>query len=73
MEKGLYGKNGISSAGKLTKDIRVRHVKPLANMMMILAFTSGERRLYDAAHLLELPPFLRDECVFKSVHCSMEG
>lgn len=37
-------------------------------MMMILTFTSGERRLYDATQLLQYPAFqpLRDEAVFKS-------
>ena len=35
---------------------------------MILTFTSGERRLYDATQLLKFPAFqpLRDENVFKS-------
>lgn len=60
--------NGIAYAGTPTDEIRVRSVKPLDDMMMILTFTSGERRLYDATQLLEYPAFqpLRDESVFKS-------
>lgn len=35
---------------------------------MLLTFTSGERRLYDATQLLQYPAFqpLRNEAVFKS-------
>ena len=64
----MYIENGIAYAGTLTDEIRVRSVKPLDDMMMILTFTSGERRLYDATQLLEYPAFqpLRDESVFKS-------
>lgn len=64
----MYIENGIAYAGTPTDEIRVRSVKPLDDMMMILTFTSGERRLYDATQLLEYPAFqpLRDEDVFKS-------
>ena len=64
----MYIDNGIAYAGTPTDEIRVRSVKPLDDMMMILTFTSGERRLYDATQLLEFPAFqpLRDERVFKS-------
>lgn len=64
----MYIENGIAYAGTPTDEIRVRSVKPLDDMMMILTFTSGERRLYDATQLLEFPAFqpLRDENVFKS-------
>ena len=64
----MYIENGIAYVGTPTDEIRVRSVKPLDDMMMILTFTSGERRLYDATQLLEYPAFqpLRDESVFKS-------
>jgi hypothetical protein len=64
----MYIENGIAYAGTPTDEIRVRSVKPLDDMMMILTFTSGERRLYDATQLLEYPAFqpLRDESVFMS-------
>lgn len=64
----MYIENGIAYAGTPTDEIRLRSVKPLDDMMMILTFTSGERRLYDATQLLEYPAFqpLRDESVFKS-------
>lgn len=64
----MYIENGIAYAGTPTKEIRIRSVKALDDMMMILTFTSGERRLYDATQLLQYPAFqpLRDEAVFKS-------
>lgn len=64
----MYIENGIAYAGTPAKEIRVRAVKALDDMMMILTFTSGERRLYDATQLLAYPAFqpLRDEAVFKS-------
>lgn len=64
----MYIENGIAYAGTPTKEIRIRTVKALDDMMMILTFTSGEKRLYDATQLLAYPAFqpLRDEAVFKS-------
>lgn len=71
----MYIENGIAYAGTPTKEIRVRAVKPLDDLMMILTFTSGEKRLYDATQLLKFPAFqpLRDEAVFKSaaVECGI--
>lgn len=64
----MYVINGIAYAGTPADDIRVRSVKPLDDMMMIVTFTSGEKRLYDATGLLKYPAFqpLRDEAIFKS-------
>ena len=64
----MYIENGIAYAGGLTKEVLVRDVKALDDMMMIVTFTSGEKRLYDATQLLVYPAFqpLQDEAVFKS-------
>lgn len=64
----VYIVNGIAYAGTPTDEIRVRSVKPLDDLMMIVTFTSGEKRLYDATELLKYPAFqpLREEAVFKS-------
>lgn len=50
------------------QEIYVRTVKPLDDMMMIVTFDSGEKRLYDATQLLAFPAFqpLKDEKVFKN-------
>lgn len=64
----MYIVNGIAHAGTAVQDMRVSAVKPLDDMMMLVTFASGERRLYDATQLLEYPAFqpLRDEGIFKA-------
>ena len=64
----MYVINGVAYAGTTVQDMRVTAVKPLDDMMMLVTFVSGERRLYDATQLLEYPAFqpLRDEAVFKA-------
>lgn len=65
----MYIMNGIAYAGTPQQDIRVREVKPLDDMMMLVTFTSGETRLFDASPLAALPAFapLADAAVFKEV------
>ena len=64
----MYVVNGIAYAGTEVQDMRVSAVKPLDDLMMLVTFASGERRLYDATQLLEYPAFqpLKDEAVFKA-------
>lgn len=64
----MYIVDGIAYAPSQMKEARVRSVKPLDDMMLLLTFVSGEKRLYDATQLLKYPAFqpLKDEAVFKS-------
>jgi len=64
----MYIVNDIAYAGKREAEISVQEVKPLDDMMMIVTFTSGEKRLYDATQLLIYPAFqrLKDEAIFKN-------
>lgn len=64
----MYVMNGIACAGTSVKDMRVSAVKPLDDLMMLVTFASGERRLYDATQLLAYPAFqpLKDPAVFKA-------
>ena len=64
----MYIANGIAYAGTKMPQISVREVKPLDDMMMIVTFSSGEKRLYDAQPLLAYPAFqpLKDEKIFKN-------
>lgn len=64
----MYIVNGIAYAGTPQQHIRIRAVKPLDDMMMLVTFTSGEMRLFDASPLAALPAFapLADEQVFKA-------
>ena len=64
----MYVMNGIAYAGTSGQDMRVSAVKPLDDMMMLVTFASGERRLYDATQLLGFPAFqpLKDTAVFQA-------
>ena len=59
--------NGIAYAGDRSQKIEVKKVKPLEDYMMIVTFSSGEQRLFEAKYLLEFPAFksLEDETIFK--------
>lgn len=64
----MYVLNGIAYAGTSGTDRRVAAVKPLDDMMLLVTFSSGEKRLYDATQLLQYPAFqpLKDAAVFAS-------
>ena len=65
----MYVINGIAYAGEFNNDIEVKEVTALDDMMMLLTFSTGEKRLYDASALLEYPAYapLKDAEIFKSV------
>jgi hypothetical protein len=58
--------NGIVYGEQPTEAIRVASVKPLDDMIMLITFTTGETRLFDATVLngVAFEP-LKDEAVFK--------
>ena len=62
----MYIVNGVAYAGSRGADVRVAEVKPLADMMLLITFMTGETRLYDASALLEYPAFgrLREQEIF---------
>ena len=64
----MYIINGIAYAGELVNEIEVEKVEVLADMILLLTFSTGEKRLYDATVLLEYPAFkpLENEEIFKS-------
>ena len=59
--------NGIVYASEISDNIQIIDVKPLEDMMMILTFSTGEQRLFDATVLSD-PAFkpLSDEKIFKN-------
>ena len=63
----MYIMNGIVYAGNLSSELKIQTVKPLDDMMMIITFTSGEKRLFDATTLLSMPAFkiLENDTLFK--------
>ena len=47
----MYIKNGICYAGKMQEDIRVTEAKPLRGGMLLVSFSTGEKRLFDTTRL----------------------
>ena len=47
----MFVLNGIVYASEMNGDIQIVEAKPLDDMMMILTFSTGEKRLFDAAIL----------------------
>lgn len=58
--------DGIAYSGQPRRDIQVEGVKPLEDRCMLVTFSTGEVRLFDATVLLAGPAFepLRREDVF---------
>lgn len=62
----MYVLNGIVYGGTPQENIRVSDVKILDDMIMLLSFTTGEMRLFDATILKgEAFKRLREETIFK--------
>ena len=63
----MFVLNGIVYANEKSENIQVVSVKPLDDMMMILTFSTGEQRLFDASILTgsAYKP-LSDEDIFNS-------
>ena len=64
----MYIINGIAYAGELEENIEVEDIKILDDYMMIILFSTGEYRLFDATILFQYPAFeaLKDEAVFRN-------
>ena len=64
----MYIVNGIAYAREITENIAVKDIKILDDMILIVTFSTGEQRLFDATCLLEYPAFktLANENVFKT-------
>lgn len=58
--------DGIAYAGSPAQDLTVAHVRPLPDFCMLITFSTGETRLFDATVLLKGPAFARlcDEGIF---------
>ena len=63
----MFTLNGIVYASEKPENIQIVSAIPLDDMMMLLTFSTGERRLFDAT-VLTGPAFepLKDEKVFKN-------
>ena len=63
----MFTLNGIVYASEKPDNIQITSAKPLDDMMMILTFSTGEQRLFDAT-ILDGPAFapLSDTTIFKN-------
>ena len=63
----MFIMNGIVYAGDRPKNIEIIKAQPLEDMIMLLTFSTGEQRLFDAT-ILSGPAFqpLSDPTVFNS-------
>ena len=63
----MYVVNDICYAGEMCEDIRVTEVKPLRGGMLLVTFSTGEKRLFDTT-TLQGPAFapLADDHVFRN-------
>lgn len=64
----MFVVDGVAYAGQPVQDLSVAWVKPLSDLCMLVTFSTGETRLFDATALLGGSAFgaLRDEAVFSS-------
>ncbi|MCL2095826.1 MAG: DUF2442 domain-containing protein [Oscillospiraceae bacterium] len=53
----MYIIDGIAYAGELSKDIEVKKVSVLDDRIMLITFSTGEKRLFDVSELLRYPAF----------------
>lgn len=63
----MYIKNGVCYAGRFEENIKVTEAKPLRGGMLLVTFSTGEKRLFDTTKL-EGAAFrpLADEAVFRT-------
>ncbi|MCD8122012.1 MAG: DUF2442 domain-containing protein [Clostridiales bacterium] len=63
----MYVLNGIVYASEPSEDMKITAAKALDDMIMILTFSTGETRLFDATELTG-PVFepLKDDAVFRN-------
>lgn len=64
----MYILNGIAYAGEIKTNILVQDIKVLDDLIMIVTFSTGEQRIFDATCMLEYPAFqcLKNENIFKT-------
>ena len=63
----MYISNGIVYGGEPMESIKIISIKPLNDMIMLLTFSSGETRLFDATILSgEVFEPLKNEKVFQN-------
>ncbi len=64
----MFVKDGIVYGENITPELKVESVDLLDDLCMLVTFSTGETRLFDATTLLDFPAFapLKDATVFNS-------
>ena len=77
----MYVVDGIAYAGELVSGIKVSSAKVVGSLSMLVTFSTGETRLFDATSLLSYPVFeplsdckvFSDYCVDHGAVCWQNG
>lgn len=66
----MYIQDGIAYAGEQTKPVKVSGVRPLADHVLWVRFSTGEIKLFDFKPLLDAPAFrpLKDDGIWNGVY-----
>ncbi|WMJ88905.1 DUF2442 domain-containing protein [Anaerocolumna sp. MB42-C2] len=66
----MYIINGIAYAGEPTETIKVKSVKVVSDLCLLITFSTGEKRIFDATTLLQYPVYqpLTNEELFKQAY-----
>ena len=67
----MFEKNGIVYANgyNKNKELKVVEIKIVEKLCMIVVFSNGEKKIFDATNLLKMPAYekLKDETIFENV------
>lgn len=63
----MFVKDGIAYAGEPAPEMHVKSARVTGELTMLVTFTTGEMRVFDASYLLAQPVFapLKDQAIFK--------
>ena len=66
----MYIMNGIAYAHEPSESIKVKSLKVVGELCLLLTFTSGEKRIFDASNLLQYPVYepLEDPEIFNQAY-----
>ena len=63
----MYIKDDICYAGEIIEDIKIVEAKPLEGQMLLVTFSTGERKLYDTTKLTGSAfEVLKDKSIFEN-------
>ncbi len=66
----MYILDDIAYAGNSNEILKIKNIKIIAELYMLVTFSTGEKRVFDVSKLLEYPIYkkLEDYEIFKSAY-----